>query len=418
MRASPALLFMLLVGCGASDAPTTVVTAPVIPPVANNPIAYTEPLTYVSVSATAPIIGQPFARQSSAQGGTPPYKWSVTGGAPPSGLTLSPAGVLTGTTTDTAAYSYTVRVADAAGATSSATISGKANKTGTIEYKMGGITLSVVGQNGQAGFQPFAQGGTPPYKFSVSGLPPGLTMDPATGTISGVATAAGTYDIALDLTDAKGTAAPRVSASLWSLPPLRDLPTGTSKYAGVWLGQFTLQYEMCPVGYGETSGPGGPCGRFAGSPPAIQYAAILTGSVTVNATMTLTAVGPAVNGIAVTQISSLTLSHPAFACAPCTPPQGIVTFNDPPLNRSTAGVGVAIILPGNSALVTSNGAGDAHMNSGGSTISNSLDPAIRESTWGGTINLDPFEWRAIPGYKGNPGGKIRSTSWVLVKSSL
>ena len=124
------------------------------------------------------------------------------------------------------------------------------------------------------------------------------------------------------------------------------------------------------------------------------------------------------NGVAVTLVSSLTLSHPAFACAPCTPTLGVVTFNDPPLNRSTAGVGVAIVLPGNSALVTSNGAGDAHMNSGGSTISNSLDPAIRETTWGGTINLEPFEWRAIKGYQGNPGGKIRSTSWVLVKSSL
>lgn len=417
MRVPPVLLLVLLTACGASDAPT-VTTPPVVPPVVIAPVAYTEPLAYVSVSATAPIVGQPFARQSSAQGGTPPYRWAVTSGAPPAGLSLSSAGVLTGTTTDTAAYSYTVKVTDAVGATSSVTISGKANKSGTLEFKIGGITLSVVGQNGQTGFQPFAQGGTPPYKFTVSGLPPGLSLDPATGTISGVATAAGNYTISIDLTDSKGTTAPRVSASLWSIAPLRDLPSGTSKYAGVWLGQFNLQYEMCPVGYGETSGPGGPCGRFVGSPPVIQYAALLTGSLTVNATMTLAAAGPAANGLAVMQITSLTLSDLAYGCAPCTPSAGIVTFNDPPLNTSTAGVGVAIILPGNSALVTANAAGNAHMSSGGSTMSNSLDPTIREATWLGTINLEPLEWRSVPGYKGNPGAKIRSTSWVLVKSAL
>ena len=418
MRAPPVVLFILLAACGASDVPTGVKTPPVVPPVVNDPVPYTEPLTYVSVNATAPITGQPFSRQSSAQGGTPPYRWSITSGAPPSGLTMSSAGVLTGTTTDTIAYSYTVRVTDAVGATSSVTISGKANKSGSLEFKMGAVTLAIIGQNGQAGFQPFAQGGIPPYKFTVTGLPPGLTIDPATGTISGVATASGNYAISIDLTDSKGTAAPRVSASLWSLPPLRDLPTGTSKYAGVWLGQFNLQYEMCPVGFGETSGPGGACGRFAGSPPVIQYAALLTGSVTINATMTLAAAGPSANGVAVMQITTLTLSDAAFGCAPCTPGAGIVTFNDPPLNRSTVGVGIAIVLPGNSALATANGVGDAHMTSGGSTMGNSLDPAIREGTWLGTINLEPFEWRAVPGYKGNPGAKIRSTSWVLVKSGL
>jgi len=209
-----------------------------------------------------------------------------------------------------------------------------------------------------------------------------------------------------------------VSASLFSLPPLRELPAGSGKYAGNWIGQFNMQYEMCPAGFGETSGPGGPCGRIAGSPPVIQYAALLTGSVTVNASMTLEQLGPAANGVAVTRITSLALSHAAFGCPRCVPTQGIVTFNDPPLNRSTAGVGVVIILPGNTTLATSNGAGDAHMSLGGSTLSNSLDPAIRDRTWIGAANAEPFEWRAIPGYKGNPGAKTRSTSWVLVKSAL
>ncbi len=54
-----------------------------------------------------------------ASGGTPPYRWSLTEGSLPDGLSLRPDGTITGTVARTArgdAYRFKVRVADGAGA--------------------------------------------------------------------------------------------------------------------------------------------------------------------------------------------------------------------------------------------------------------------------------------------------------------
>lgn len=49
------------------------------------------------------------------------------------------------------------------------------------------------------------QGGKPPFHFSVEGLPPGLVLRQAAGTIEGVPSRRGTYDVALAVRDVNGT---------------------------------------------------------------------------------------------------------------------------------------------------------------------------------------------------------------------
>src|SRR5205807_601165 len=49
--------------------------------------------------------------------GTAPFNWTVSVGAPPTGLSLSGAGALTGTPTVAGQTTFTVQVTDAAGAT-------------------------------------------------------------------------------------------------------------------------------------------------------------------------------------------------------------------------------------------------------------------------------------------------------------
>jgi Putative Ig domain len=49
-----------------------------------------------------------------ATGGVLPYRWSLDLGPVPPGLTLSTAGVISGTPTTTGTFTFTVRVTDSA----------------------------------------------------------------------------------------------------------------------------------------------------------------------------------------------------------------------------------------------------------------------------------------------------------------
>ena len=67
--------------------------------------------------ATLPdgAIGVPYSQAISASGGNGTYSFAVTGGAPPGGLTLSPAGLLSGTPTAGGTFNFTVAVTDGVG---------------------------------------------------------------------------------------------------------------------------------------------------------------------------------------------------------------------------------------------------------------------------------------------------------------
>jgi hypothetical protein len=71
------------------------------------------PLTILSTSplgiATA---GSAFSRQLLASGGASPYTWSIVSGSLPSGLSLFPGGLVSGTPVDTGTSEFTVKVTD------------------------------------------------------------------------------------------------------------------------------------------------------------------------------------------------------------------------------------------------------------------------------------------------------------------
>jgi uncharacterized protein (TIGR03437 family) len=132
-----------------------------------------------------------------ATGGQTPYTWSATG--LPGGLSLnSSTGAFSGTAGSPGVYSFTVRVSDAASTTASATLNVTYSVLGINTSALpGGSTTAVY----SASFS--AIGGTPPYSFSATGLPQGLSLS-GSGAITGTPRAAGTFTLRVQVTDSAG----------------------------------------------------------------------------------------------------------------------------------------------------------------------------------------------------------------------
>jgi hypothetical protein len=75
------------------------------------------------------------------------------------------------------------------------------------------LTLGCVSGSGQVNFNYAsalaATGGTPPYSFSITAgaLPPGLTLNPTTGAVTGMPTTAGIFSFTAKVTDSTGSSA-------------------------------------------------------------------------------------------------------------------------------------------------------------------------------------------------------------------
>lgn len=165
------------------------------------------PLAVTSATCPNGVTGAAYSCILTANGGTPPYNWTISAGALPPGLTLGSAtGVISGTPTTAGASSFTVVVSDSTGATATRALSL------TVTLPVLAITNASC-PGGSAGV-PYsciltATGGTPPYTWSLSAgaLPAGLTLAAATGIISGVSTATGFFNFTALVTDsARGTA--------------------------------------------------------------------------------------------------------------------------------------------------------------------------------------------------------------------
>lgn len=168
-------------------------------------INITGKLTVTTVSPLAPAtVGVPYTAKLTSDSPAP-QTWSIVGGSLPAGLGLAAGGTISGTPTAAtpAPSSFIVKVSDGT------RIDTKTLVLDVVAPLAGAATTVPTGEVGHA-LTPTtlaATGGRGPYAWSLAGAPAWLTVDPASGEISGTPTAAGSFSLQASVRDAYGKTA-------------------------------------------------------------------------------------------------------------------------------------------------------------------------------------------------------------------
>jgi len=165
------------------------------------------PPTITTTSLPGGTVSLAYNQTLQATGGMGTLVWSRTAGSLPTNLTLSSAGVISGTPTNTGTSNFTVRVTDTLSQSDTQALSITVATTLTI------TTTSIATcrvNRGNCNRSLAASGGTSPYTWSLNpgseALPAGLSLSPA-GAISGTPTAIGSTSPTFRVQDSAGRSA-------------------------------------------------------------------------------------------------------------------------------------------------------------------------------------------------------------------
>jgi Putative Ig domain len=172
------------------------------------------PAPILSITSAGPlppaIVNAFYTTRINTVGGVQPFSWSIPSGSLPPGLVLDPvAGVISGTPTTAQAnpYTFTPQVQDSSIPVQTRTTAAPLSIAVTQPPPLQITTISLP--NGQTA-QPYSAGiivtgGVPPYIWSVASgqLPSGLTLNPASGQITGTPVLVNTSAFTIQVQDSE-----------------------------------------------------------------------------------------------------------------------------------------------------------------------------------------------------------------------
>lgn len=267
--------------------------------------------------------GQAYSATLVAGGGVGPYTYTVTAGALPTGLTLSPGGILSGTPQASGAFNINVTATDSStGAGPFSVVRGYALNIGAPTIALTPAAGALPGATVGAAYSGAvsANGGIAPYSFAVTAgsLPAGLTLA-SNGSLTGTPTTPGAFTFTVTATDAAtaGTGGPYTGSTVYSLSVGDAAPVADAT-------SVTVAY-----GAGATPVPpvlsGGPTTSVAVATAPSRGTATASGATltyTPNAgaygtdSFTYTATGP--GGTSAPATISVTISAPTLSLSPTT----------------------------------------------------------------------------------------------------
>ncbi|HEY5196811.1 MAG TPA: putative Ig domain-containing protein [Solirubrobacteraceae bacterium] len=223
-------------------------------------------------------VGVAYSDQLTKSGGTGPFVWTVSVGSLPTGLSLSAStGLISGTPSAVATSSFTIQVKDADGQ-----VATQATSISVVGDPILAFPAPPAGEVGAAySDQLTASGGMGSYTWSTTGsLPGGVTLNTATGLLSGTPTTAGTFNFTVKVTDsANQSTTEAASVTVAAAPLLGFASPPVGEVGAAYSDQLTESGGTAPFVWSVSAGslPAGlslsaSTGLISGTPSAVVSA--------------------------------------------------------------------------------------------------------------------------------------------------
>lgn len=164
-------------------------------------------LNILTTTLSNAATGESYTATLAAEGGQGAYTWSLDEGstALPTGLNLSPAGVISGTVNTAGTYNFKVKVTDGIRIDTQVLSLTVATATSAPDITTTTLSDALIKESYSTVLAVTGGSGARTWSLISGALPAGVTVNSTTGAVAGIPTAAGTFRFTVRVSDAAGT---------------------------------------------------------------------------------------------------------------------------------------------------------------------------------------------------------------------